>query len=508
LEVCSSMFRNKLILVLTLGLLFAPFVTPAFAQGTTPPAGFCTTPPPNNPGWQIVAGTARISNPPCGVSGKYAFSRGGSVSKFTSWTAAENARGTDSVTYYYEGAVEASTAAPSGQVVMEDRISRLIRLDGVYRSQGVHAWLAAAGITCAVSIEARQPEEETVTDAQGTHVVVSGVQVRGNCDSIPYPAVLTTDRPNEVIKTDKTRQYQPDLRNASVLYTNVGLRGQGTIWVDGSNWSQLTPPNMQSAAPTSIPVQATVAATQAPPTEVPRPTNVAPKDPPPDLNALCKNLVGWQVATSELLGDPGCGTDGTWIVDINHALTRFKSFAEAEKFRNGRNATFWFEPKAPEKEPKTPTTSQGGLFPLPGWILALIAVAIVIGLILLGLLILVLVARLFSWPSSATATARPLATMRIISVTPTNGSAVAAQILTILVEYAPNLAPVLVQLVQAAPVANVNLVGLVWNYNAGISMLQATVPAGTAVGVYDVRVTFATAPVTVLTLPGAYIVTP
>jgi hypothetical protein len=123
----------------------------------------------------------------------------------------------------------------------QDRVARLIKLDAVYRSSGWQEWLKVAGITCDASVEARQPEEETVVDANGTvHVVVSGIQVKGNC-TIPWPAVVTTDRPNEVETSADSRTYQPDLKNPSVMYTNAKLKGQGTIWVDSSNWGQLDP---------------------------------------------------------------------------------------------------------------------------------------------------------------------------------------------------------------------------------------------------------------------------
>lgn len=129
-------------------------------------------------------------------------------------------------------------AQPAAQPA--DRVARLIELDKVYRAQGWMAWLKAAGVTCDAAVEARQPEEETLTDANGAHVVVSGIQVKGNC-TIPWPAVVTTDRPNEVETSADSRTYQPDLKNPSVMYTNAKLKGQGTIWVDSSNWGQLDP---------------------------------------------------------------------------------------------------------------------------------------------------------------------------------------------------------------------------------------------------------------------------
>ncbi|MFH2085199.1 MAG: hypothetical protein ABII21_00175 [bacterium] len=121
-----------------------------------------------------------------------------------------------------------------------DRISRLVELDAIYRAQGWQTWLKAAGFSCDANVEARQPEEETVVFNGKTRVVVSGIQVRGNC-GVPYPAAVTTDRPGEVTTTTKSRTYQPDLKNPSVLYTDVTLHGQGTLWVDVTNWSQMDP---------------------------------------------------------------------------------------------------------------------------------------------------------------------------------------------------------------------------------------------------------------------------
>lgn len=131
------------------------------------------------------------------------------------------------------------TQALAQPATANDRIARLVQLDAVYRSSGWQAWLKAADVTCDANVEARQPEEETVVYNGETRVVVSGLQVKGNC-MVPYPALVTTDRPGEVTTSADSRTYQPDLKNPSVLYTNVQLHGQGTIWVDGS-WGQLDP---------------------------------------------------------------------------------------------------------------------------------------------------------------------------------------------------------------------------------------------------------------------------
>jgi len=154
-------------------------------------------------------------------------------------------------------------ANPVAAQATETRADRLIRLDAVYRSQGWNAWLTAAGVTCqSVVVEARQPEEEIVVDTSGTsHIVVSGLQLRGQC-TIPWPAILTTDRPGEVKTNADSRTYQPDLRNASVMYTNVMLNGQGTIWADGSNWDQLNPGGALQPTAVNTEIAPTQAATQ------------------------------------------------------------------------------------------------------------------------------------------------------------------------------------------------------------------------------------------------------
>ena len=136
---------------------------------------------------------------------------------------------------------EAVAEAPAAQPAPEtDRLARLVELDVIYRSSGWQAWLKAAGVQCDANVEARQPEEETIVYNGETRVVVSGIQLRGNC-KVAWPALVTTDRPAEVTTSTNSRTYQPDLKNPSVLYTNVDLHGQGTVWVDGSNWGQLDP---------------------------------------------------------------------------------------------------------------------------------------------------------------------------------------------------------------------------------------------------------------------------
>jgi len=178
-----------------------------------------------------------------------------------SWEELNGTRSGGNATMYFENAgMDAQPQAVTGNeavmVTVSDRIKRLIELDKVYRTQGWQAWLSAAGVTCTAVVEARQPEEETVVASDGNHIVVSGLQVRGNC-STPYPTGFTSDRPNEVTTISETRQYQPDLRNASVVYTDASFEGQATVWVDLTNWDQLVPPGMvpPPVVATAIPPQ-------------------------------------------------------------------------------------------------------------------------------------------------------------------------------------------------------------------------------------------------------------
>ena len=258
------MSHGKFLVVLAMILLVAGLANPALAQGVNPPAGFCTTPPPNNPGWVISNSTARIGTSPCGEAGKYAFSKSGVVSKFNSWTEAENARGTSGVTYYYEGVVATvPTLAPTGGLT-EDRVTRLIRLNEVYKVQGWQAWLAATGATWNNGqVESRQPVEATVLASDGLHVVVEGLVIRATNLTVIWPNCVTTDRPNEVATTSVTRRHQPDLRNPSVIYTEVVLNGQGTYYGDCTNWGQMNPGVALPVSASSV-VTGTLSATAGP----------------------------------------------------------------------------------------------------------------------------------------------------------------------------------------------------------------------------------------------------
>jgi hypothetical protein len=133
------------------------------------------------------------------------------------------------------------TSVPSPALISGDEAhwARLEALDPTFRSGGLEAWLLEAGVSwSSLEVDARQIEEET---SPQSHILASGIQVDGKDIVISYPVIVTTDDPSRITVTDNTRQHKPDERNPSVLYTNVVLNGIGTIWIDGSNWGQLTP---------------------------------------------------------------------------------------------------------------------------------------------------------------------------------------------------------------------------------------------------------------------------
>jgi len=255
-------WKNFLAVVFVVALLLAVATTVSADNGGVAPSGFCN----GGVAW-VVRGQTTLTDPRC--SGIYVLDKENQQSRYTTFAAAEAARGGKDATYWFEPPTATPTAKPTATptVAVGDRVARLIALDRVYRSRGWQAWLEAAGAKFQVGIEARQPEEEVVSDSSGTHIVVSGLQIRGTCE-VPYPMVVTTDRPGEVVLRNNSRTYQPDLRNPSVLYTNVVLRGQGTVWADGSNWGQLKPPSEAQATVTTSP-------TVVPPTATP--TSTMPK---------------------------------------------------------------------------------------------------------------------------------------------------------------------------------------------------------------------------------------
>jgi hypothetical protein len=118
--------------------------------------------------------------------------------------------------------------------------ARLVELNGVFRTQGYIPWLTRAGLTwdqIGPLQEARQIEEETSPQSS---ILAAGSQIRGRNIWVPWPNIVTTDRPGEVRRTASTIEYKPDPANPSVLYTNVYLDGQGTVWTSGYSWGQFT----------------------------------------------------------------------------------------------------------------------------------------------------------------------------------------------------------------------------------------------------------------------------
>jgi hypothetical protein len=116
--------------------------------------------------------------------------------------------------------------------------ARLIALDPIYRTQGLKAWLKAAGFnydSFTFVKDARQIEEETLPD--GT-IVASGVQVIvENLTSTEFPTGFSTDQP--VAQGDSV---QPDPKNKSRVWTNVPtFSGKATLYADLENWGQLNP---------------------------------------------------------------------------------------------------------------------------------------------------------------------------------------------------------------------------------------------------------------------------
>lgn len=135
------------------------------------------------------------------------------------------------------GGPPAATAAPATASV-QTHWSRLEQLDPVFRSQGIEAWLRAAGLTWdGLAVEARQIEEET---SPAGRVLASGVQVRATGLRVNWPNIVTTDVPSRIATGPGTVQHTPDQRNPSTLYTNVVANGPVTIWTSGLNWGQFT----------------------------------------------------------------------------------------------------------------------------------------------------------------------------------------------------------------------------------------------------------------------------
>jgi hypothetical protein len=120
----------------------------------------------------------------------------------------------------------------------DERIQHLLSLQPSFESGGWVSWMHAAGFEFETSkVESRQPIEEGLNG----QTTVVGLVIRATDLQVNWPSCLTTDRPNEVKTSSQTNQHQPDLTNPSVMYTNIVLNGQGTVYADCSDWGQLKP---------------------------------------------------------------------------------------------------------------------------------------------------------------------------------------------------------------------------------------------------------------------------
>jgi hypothetical protein len=137
-----------------------------------------------------------------------------------------------------EAPTQASAQPTPQMTVADERIQHLLSLQPSYESGGWQAWLRAAGVNFDSSkVESRQPLEEMLNG----NLTVVGLVIRATDLQVNWPSCLTTDRPNEVKTSSKTKQHQPDLTNPSVMYTNIVLNGQGAVYADCSDWGQLDP---------------------------------------------------------------------------------------------------------------------------------------------------------------------------------------------------------------------------------------------------------------------------
>lgn len=139
-----------------------------------------------------------------------------------------------------------------------NRPERLVMLDETFREGGIESWLLSSGISWdrSFSLDARQPEETTVSVLGQTAVVLSGVQVSVKDLVCEWPCVVTTDQPSRIRETAQTRKYRPDTRvngNTSVLYTNVVANGPVTVYPDGRDWGQMFPGGSVQSVLTSQP---------------------------------------------------------------------------------------------------------------------------------------------------------------------------------------------------------------------------------------------------------------
>lgn len=107
--------------------------------------------------------------------------------------------------------------------------NRLAAIDQVYWTNGLEAWLKAAGNMTWGSIgkRAEEPEQETFGPPQRTYV--AAYQVKTTDLAVQWPACFTTDHP----VANYGSKYQPDPTKPSFLYTNVtSFTGNSTLYAD------------------------------------------------------------------------------------------------------------------------------------------------------------------------------------------------------------------------------------------------------------------------------------
>lgn len=115
---------------------------------------------------------------------------------------------------------------------------RLEELDRVYDpNQDYVAWLTAAGVTWDRLLKKDAREVETEYNPATKHNLAAAIQVEGTGIVVSWPNIVTTHVPSWIVQNEASRSYQPDASDPSVIYTNVVLNGEGTIWIAGYYWA-------------------------------------------------------------------------------------------------------------------------------------------------------------------------------------------------------------------------------------------------------------------------------
>lgn len=115
---------------------------------------------------------------------------------------------------------------------------RLEELDRVYDpNQDYVAWLTTAGVTWDRLLKKDAREVETEYNPATKHNLAAAIQVEGTGIVVSWPNIVTTHVPSWIVQNEASRSYQPDASDPSVIYTNVVLNGEGTIWIAGYYWA-------------------------------------------------------------------------------------------------------------------------------------------------------------------------------------------------------------------------------------------------------------------------------